>query len=70
MLAPKQPDTPVPRAAAPMMLASWRGISSFTVPAVSGVSVSGTNSLASRIVPGAVMITAASRCLASMPKAM
>ncbi len=37
------------------------------MPIVSGTSVSGTNILAIMIVPGAVMITAVSRCLASMP---
>ena len=42
----------------------------FTVPSVSGCSVSGTNSLAIISVPGAVMITAVSRCLASMPNRM
>ena len=41
-----------------------------TVPSVSGVSVSGTNIFAIISVPGAVMITAVSRCCASMPNAM
>ena len=62
--------SPVPRAAAPMTLASVRGTTSRTVPAVSGWPVSGTSILARRMVPGAVMMTAASRCLASTPKAM
>ena len=38
-----------------------------TCPAVSGVSVSGTSIFAIRIVPGAVMITAASKCSALIP---
>ncbi len=41
-----------------------------TSPSVAGVSVSGSSSLAIMIVPGAVMITAVSKCRASMPKAM
>ena len=60
----------VPRPAASMMLTSSFTTSSLTVPRVSGVSVSGTNILAIISVPGAVMITAVSRCLASMPNAM
>ena len=39
-------------------------------PSSSGTSVSGTNILAIIIVPGAVMITAVSRCCASMPNRM
>jgi hypothetical protein len=38
--------------------------------AVSGCSVSGTSILAIRMVPGAVMITAVSKCRASTPNAM
>ena len=53
-----------------MTLTSVRSTSSFTVPIVSGSSVSGTNILAIISVPGAVMITAVSRCLASIPKRM
>ena len=37
---------------------------------VSGTSVSGTNILAIISVPGAVMITAVSRCCASIPNRM
>jgi len=37
-------------------------------PAVLGTSVSGTSILAIRSVPGAVMMTALSRCLGSIPK--
>ena len=60
----------VPRPAASMMLTSVCSISSLTVPSVSGVSVSGTNIFAIISVPGAVMITAVSKCFGSMPKAM
>jgi len=38
-----------------------------TRPSVAGTSVSGTSILAITMVPGEVMITAASRCLASTP---
>ncbi len=38
-----------------------------TLPSVAGTSVSGTSILAIRIVPGEVMMTADSRCRASMP---
>ncbi len=44
-------------------------MSSLTVPSVSGVPVSGTNIFDIISVPGAVMITAVSRCLGSMPNA-
>ena len=60
----------VPRPAASTRLTSVFSTCSFTVPSVSGCSVSGTNSLAIISVPGAVMITAVSRCLASMPNRM
>ena len=40
------------------------------MPRVSGTAVSGTNIFAIMSVPGAVMITAVSRCFGSMPKAM
>ena len=60
----------VPRPAASMTLTSVFSICSLTVPRVSGVSVSGTNIFAIISVPGAVMITAVSRCRASMPNAM
>ncbi len=60
----------VPRAAASTMFTSVRGISTFTPPRVSGVSVSGSMILAIMIVPGAVMITAVSRWRASIPNAM
>ena len=60
----------VPRPAASMMFTSVRSISSFTVPIVSGYSVSGTKILAIISVPGAVMITAVSRWRASMPNSM
>ena len=53
-----------------MTLTSVFSISSLTVPRVSGISVSGTNILAIISVPGAVMITAVSRCCGSMPNAM
>jgi hypothetical protein len=62
--------SPVPRPAASMMLTSVRSICRRTVPSVSGTPVSGTNILAIIRVPGAVMITAVSRCLGSMPKAI
>ena len=63
---------PIGRAAgnAPSMFLS-RSISAIsTRPAVTGFSVSGTSIFASKIVPGAVMITAASTCFASTPYAM
>ena len=41
-----------------------------TRPAVLGCWVSGTSILEIKMVPGAVMITALSRCLGSTPKAM
>ena len=65
-------DSPseVPRPAASMTLTSVRSTSSFTVPIVCGTSVSGTKILAIISVPGAVMITAVSRWLASMPNRM
>jgi hypothetical protein len=62
--------SPVPRPAASITLTSVRGTSSLTVPIVSGTSVSGTNTFAIISVPGAVMITAVRRCLASMPNRM
>ena len=62
--------SPVPRPAASMTLTSVLGTSSFTTPIVVGDPVSGTNSLAIMIVPGAVMITAVSRCSALAPNAM
>ena len=62
--------SPVPRPAASITFTSLIGTSSFTVPIVWGVSVSGTNILAIISVPGAVMMTAVSRCFASMPKRM
>ena len=60
----------VPRAAALTTFASIRGMSVLTLPRVSGWPVSGSSSLAMSTVPGAVMITAVSRCRASTPKAM
>jgi hypothetical protein len=62
--------SPVPRPAASITLTSVRSSSSFTRPIVSGTSVSGTKILAIISVPGAVMITAVSRCWASIPKRM
>ncbi len=63
------PPSMVPRAMAPsrfsFLCSSFLG--TWTTPIVAGVSVSGTSILATRIVPGAVMMTAASRCFASMP---
>jgi hypothetical protein len=60
----------VPRAIAPMrfsfLCSSLGGI--LTVPAVAGTSVSGTSILATRIVPGAVIITAESKSFALIPK--
>ena len=53
-----------------MTLTSVFSTFSFTVPIVSGASVSGTKILAIISVPGAVMITAVSRCSASMPNRM
>ena len=64
----------VPRAMAPSTFSCFSASTSFsfitTRPAVFGCSVSGTSILEIRIVPGAVMITALSRCLGSMPNAM
>ena len=53
-----------------MTLTSVRSTSSVTAPMVCGTSVSGTKILAIISVPGAVMITAVSRWLASMPNRM
>ena len=53
-----------------MTFTSVCSTSSFTVPRVSGISVSGTKILAIINVPGAVMMTAVSRCCASMPNRM
>ena len=53
-----------------MTLTSVFFTSSRTVPSVSGTAVSGTNIFAIISVPGAVMMTAVSRCFGSMPKAM
>ena len=53
-----------------MTLTSVRSTLSFTVPIVSGCSVSGTKILAIISVPGAVMMTAVSRCCASIPNRM
>ncbi len=60
----------VPRAAASITFTSVLGMSSLTLPKVSGVSVSGWNILAIMMVPGAVMMTAVKRWRASMPNAM
>lgn len=60
----------VPRPAASMTFTSVWGTSRRTVPIVRGTPVSGTIIFAIMIVPGAVMMTAVSRCLASMPKRM
>ncbi len=57
----------MPRPAASITFTSVRSTSSRTDPIVFGTSVSGTNILAIMIVPGAVMMTAVSRCLASTP---
>ena len=62
--------SPVPRPAASMTLTSVRSTSSCTDPIVFGTPVSGTSILAIMIVPGAVMMTAVSRCFASMPNRM
>jgi hypothetical protein len=62
--------SPVPRATAPTTFGSGRGRSSFTLPQVSGRSVSGSSSFAIIIVPGAVMMTAVSRWRASTPNAI
>ena len=59
----------VPRAAASTTFTSVLGISSLTFPKVSGSPVSGSNSLAIMMVPGAVMMTAVSKCRASIPNA-
>ncbi len=53
----------VPRPAASITLTSVRSTFSLTVPIVSGCSVSGTKIFAIISVPGAVMMTAVSRCL-------
>ena len=62
--------SPVPRPTASITFTSVLSTCSFTVPIVSGSPVSGTNSLAIISVPGAVMITAVSRCCASTPNRM
>ena len=62
----------VPRAMAAMkfsfLCSSLGGMR--TTPAVAGISVSGTSILATRMVPGAVMMTAERRSCALMPKLM
>ena len=60
----------VPRETAPRTFGSFSISGISTRPAVSDCSVSGTSILAISSVPGAVMMTAARRCLASMPNAM
>jgi hypothetical protein len=50
-----------------MTLTSVFSTWSLTVPIVSGTRVSGTKIFAIISVPGAVMMTAVSRCCASMP---
>src|SRR5579875_2667293 len=60
----------VPRERAPRALGSFSRLAISTRPAVTGFSVSGTSILARSRVPGAVMMTAVMRCLASTPKAM
>ena len=60
----------VPREIAPRTFGSFSIFGISTRPAVSDCSVSGTSILAISSVPGAVMMTAASRCLASTPNAM
>ena len=60
----------VPRAAASITFTSAVPTSSRTAPIVAGVPVSGTNIFAIMIEPGAVMMTAVSRCLASTPNRM
>ena len=66
------PPSMVPRAMAAtkfsFLCSSLGGM--WTVPAVAGTSVSGTSILATRMVPGAVMMTAERRSLALMPKLM
>jgi hypothetical protein len=57
----------VPREAASRTLASCFIASPRIVPRVSGLPVSGTSIFASRIVPGAVMMTAVKMCLGSTP---
>ena len=63
------PPSMVPRAMAPtkFSLACSSDGGMWTVPAVAGTSVSGTSILATRMVPGAVMMTAESRSFALMP---
>ena len=65
----RAPPSMVPRAIDPMKfsLACSSDGGMWTVPAVAGTSVSGTSIFATRIVPGAVIITADSRSLALMP---
>ena len=60
----------VPLAAASSTLLARSSSGNFAPPAVSGTSVSGTSILATGRVPGAVMITAASRCSGATPTAM
>ena len=68
-LKANEPPSMVPRAMAPMkfssLCSSLGGI--LTMPAVAGTSVSGTSILEMRMVPGAVMMTAARRSEAWMP---
>ena len=71
-LKASRPPSMVPRAMAPMKFSSLCCSSGGmrTVPAVAGCSVSGTSILATRMVPGAVMMTAERRSCALMPKEM
>src|SRR5437764_212286 len=68
-LSIKKRPSLVPRAAASSTLTSVRGMSTLTPPRVSGTSVSGSMIFAIMIVPGAVMMTAVSKCPASIPNA-
>ena len=62
--------SPVPRAMAARKFESCSTCSMCTTPMVFGCSVSGTSILEMSSVPGAVMITAVSRCRASTPNAI
>ena len=64
----------VPRAIAPSRFSFFPSSTSSSLittrPAVLGTSVSGTSILAITSVPGAVMMTALSKCFGSIPNAM
>ena len=74
MLSAMSKPSVVPRAIAPSRFSFFSASTSSSLittrPAVFGTSVSGTSIFAIRSVPGAVMMTALSKCFGSIPKAI